>query len=223
MYSHNCIDSSKFTDGKTITFNTIIYPITLSDVKLISKWYLDNPTDTTQDLFVSDQLIKNVINSWENETKFYILDQTRQAFLQDNIATINKDSFTMDINALNISSVINVKYYPYGWNYEPKTILDSTKYYINIETLKKPSLINLKKEYLPFDFHQIAKNIEINYQAGYVSNIFTSMPIEIKDCLTQMTANAIDVKKGYCDDYWKGTILEVVNKYKIINDIFLTI
>ena len=204
-----------FENKKIISRNISSYPILLADVKARSKFYLENPTDTDQDSYVVNFIIPSVIKDWELSTKFLLLDQLIQAYIP-NIQYINSNSLEMKIENLNIREVDFIKYYPQDWNESDARItLDPDFYLVTEEIMQIPSKIKIKKENLPISLFNIQNNFQIQYQVGYLGNDFTNLPQQIKDALAMQAATIIDIRNGYCEDFYSTLIQEAYAEYTI--------
>lgn len=204
-----------FSNEKIISKNTSSFPIVLDDVKSKSFFYIDNPTDTTEDDFVNNFLIPTVIEDWEESTHYLLLDQTLKNYVPD-IGVINNNSLEICLNYLNIREVESIKYYPDSWNeIDPKLLLDVGDYNITEELLNITSKLKLKKTVLPLVFFNIKNNLESQIKAGFLDNDFSSMDSEIKQGLAMQVATAIDIKNGYCSNYYSDRIESIYAKYSI--------
>jgi hypothetical protein len=174
-----------FSNKKVLTRNTGTYPITLSEIKEKSFYFLDNPSDTSQDSYINNVLIPNTIKDWERSTKYLLLDQEIEAFIP-NIQFINTSNLEMIVNNINVRSVEEIKYYPEDWD----------------EIVLFP----------------ITNNFEVRYKGGFEANDFNSLDETIKQALCVQVATQIDVKQGYCEDYYRDVIESAYAEYEIQQD-----
>jgi len=203
----------KFENKKLISRETSSYPVSLADVELKSFYYLDNLTDTSQDSFVESFLIPTIIDDWEENTKYLLLDQQFKVYIPD-LYYINSKYLEMSLGYLNLRTINSINYYPSSWNEsDAKSVLDVTNYRISEELLQIPSNLIIKSEYLPLDIYDTKNNLEADISAGFASNDFTNLDPEIKDALTMQIATAIDIKMGYCDGYYNDKIETIYAKY----------
>jgi len=203
----------KFENKKLISRETSSYTVSLADVKLKSFYYLDNPTDTEQDSFVENFLIPTIIDDWEENTNYLLLDQQFKVYIPD-LYYINSKYLEMSLGYLNLRTINSINYYPSNWNEsDPKSVLDPISYRISEELLQIPSSLIIKNEYLPLDLFDTKNNLEADISAGFASNDFTNLESEIKDALTMQIATAIDIKMGYCDGYYNDKIETIYAKY----------
>jgi len=204
-----------FTNKQIISRNTATYPILLADVKAKSFFYMDNPTDTSQDDFVTDFLIPTIICDWENSTNYLLLDQVIKAYVPD-LQFINNNSLEIGLHYLNIREIDEINYYPFDWDeIVAKTTLDSGDYIITQELLAIDSKLKIKKENIPLRLFNIKNNLEVQLQAGFLANDFTSLDPEIKDALAMQIATALDTKMGYCKGFYNGRIIETYDKFSL--------
>ena len=204
----------EFSNKKTISRDVTTYPITLATVKAKSFYFIDNPTDESQETYITS-LIASVMLNWEDYTGYLIQDQTVKAFVP-NIRDVNDYNLQIDLTNLNIRTIDYVKYYPYDWDQaEAKTTLDSSYYLITDELNRVPSSLKMLYDYVPLQLFSIKNNLEVQYAAGFEDNDFTDLNQQIIDALSMQVAAAVDVKNGYCEDYYSGLIKEVYAKYSI--------
>lgn len=204
-----------FSKKQTISRNTNSYPISLSDVKDKSFYFSENASDSSQDDYINNIVIPNVILNWEKETKYLILDQTIKAFVPS-LQYINSQNLEIELNSLNIRELSDIIYYPENWNEsDAKTTLTSSYYISTSEIDTTPIKIRMKKAYTPLILFPISNNLQIQYSAGFESNDFTELSNEIKDCLAMQASVIIDAKNGYCEDFYSNIIYETYNDYSI--------
>ena len=205
----------EFCNNKTITIDRSSFPILLADIKAMSFYFKSNPTDTTQDDFIEDFIIPKIIFDWEKNTRYLLLDQTIKSFVP-NIQYINSSTFELPLSALNVRVIGDVKSYPCDWNQtDAKTILDVSNYYFTEEVSTDPKKFKIKKGCLDLRLYPVTNNLEVEFEAGFEDNDFSTMDQEIKDCLSMQGAIAIDVKNGFCDSYYSELIEEIYTKYTI--------
>ena len=204
-----------FSNTKTISRNTTSYPISVSDVKALSEYFRQNPSDPSLDSYISNQIIPKIIFDWEKSTGYLLLDHSIQAFVP-NLKTIIGEQLNIGFEHLNIRTFSSVKYYPEDWDYsEARTTFDSSKYFIIPECARESAKLNFKEANLPIDLFSIQNNLECNYLAGYTSNVFTTLPPIIKDALASQAALAVDAKTGFCQDFGLTIVGEAYAQYSI--------
>jgi len=195
---------------KILNKNTSSYPLLLSDIKAKSEYFTLNPTDTSQDNYIQNLLIPNVIKNWEEATGYYLLDQTLVNFLYFKENYINEVITGLDyisLNSLNVRNINSVKYYNWNWDKEsPKITLENTKYYFTDELLRNPKKFRLKCENDIITLYRIENNFQIEFTAGFLNNNFSSLNQEIKDCLVMQTATIIDKKNKLCNNLYNDLI-----------------
>ena len=211
----------KFSFGnvKRLTYNQTSYPITLADIKAYSRWYIENPTDTTFDTWVEQVAIPIAIEEFENKAGYLILDQTFQATIRSLQSPIY-ETFQAELIHLNIRSINDVLYYPCDWNNtDAKTILDTENYYFTAEQGNTPYIFNLEKCY--FSFYEIQNNIQTSYTGGFQDNNFTNLPVDILKALKMQVSDIIDITRGLCgcEGFYSGLISQTINKYSRIKDL----
>lgn len=205
----------EFSNKKTISFAELAYPVDLAAVKAKSFYFVENPDDESFDSYISDTLIPSVTRNWEQATNYALLDKTIKVFVPD-IQQVNSEKLEVKFSVLNVRELINVKYYPKNWNEsDTKTTLDPEKYLISEELLRESSFLRIKKDYVPLEFFPQANNLEAELKIGFEENDFTNLEQEIKDALAMQVAATIDVKKGYCEDYYSTIIRQVYTKYSL--------
>lgn len=204
-----------FSNKKTISRNITSYPIVAADVKALSEYFRQNPSDTSLDSYITNQIIPKIIFDWERSTGYLLLDTSIQAFVPDLRAIIG-EQLNIGFEHLNIRTFSSVKYYPQDWDYsEARTTFDSSNYFIIPECARESAKLNFKEEYLPIDLFSMQNNIECNYLAGYASNVFTTLPPVIKDALASQAALAVDAKTGFCQDFGLTIVGEAYAEYSI--------
>jgi len=213
----------KFTFGnaKRLTYNTTSYPITLAEVKALSKWFVINPTDTSIDTWISTFVIPKAVDQFEKMSGYLIQDQSFQASIPSLQSPIY-NTFKADLLHLNVRTVNDVLYYPCEWNNtDAKTILDTEAYYFTAEFGNTPFIFDLKSCYL--SFYPIKNNIETSYSGGFEENDFTNLPIDIKETLIMYAADLVDIKKELCDcmGFHNGWISQTINRYSKQQDLMI--
>jgi hypothetical protein len=204
-----------FSNKKIISRNTTSYPINASDVKALSEYFRQNPSDTSLDSYITNQIIPKIIFDWEKSTGYLLLDHSIQAFVPD-LQTIMGEQLNIGFEHLNIRTFSSVKYYPEDWDYsEARTAFDLSKYFIIPECARECAKLNFKQVNLPIDLFPMQNNLECNYLAGYASNSFATLPPMIKDALASQAALAVDAKTGFCQDFGLTIIGEVYAQYSI--------
>lgn len=204
-----------FSNKTTLSTNKNSYPITIEDVKAKSFYFKDNPEDDTFDDYITNFIIPKVVDNWEDETKYILLDSTIQSFVP-NIEFINSNRLAISLDNLNVRNVSNIKYYEYDTDLpESKVILDSDYYNLSQESKKTSRKITLRTDVLPLQLFPIENNLECNYVAGFEDNDFTDLDVDIKNCLASQASIIFDVKQGYCDNYYRDFIEDVYNKYTL--------
>ena len=212
MYQFN------FSISKTVTKNTTSYPISLSDVKSVSQFYIANPTDTSIDAYAT-AIIPKIVNDWEKSTNYLLLDQAIQSFVP-NLETIFTDQINIGFPHLNIREFTNIKYHKPDWNYsDSKSIIDNSNYFIIAEINDCPAKLNIKSPYLPLNLFPIINNLEANYKAGFANNDFTNLDKTIKDALIYQVAMVVDALKGFCEDFYSTMIKEAYAQYSITKQV----
>jgi hypothetical protein len=207
-----------FSNKKVLTRNTGTYPITLSEIKEKSFYFLDNPSDTSQDSYINNVLIPNTIKDWERSTKYLLLDQEIEAFIP-NIQFINTSNLEMIVNNINVRSVEEIKYYPEDWDeIASKSILSTDDYLVTSEIKNSSKKIRLKKDKGSLVLFPITNNFEVRYKGGFEANDFNSLDETIKQALCVQVATQIDVKQGYCEDYYRDVIESAYAEYEIQQD-----
>lgn len=203
---------TNFSNVNTITRNSTAYPINATEVKAYSKYFRET-ADNTQDAFI-DIIIKRVIDGWEGETGFLLLDQTFKTSLYNQ--TQIYPNFKGRLTRLNIRSFGNVLYYPYDWNTEDaKQTLLTDLYFWTPESGTTPAIFQLK-DYQCLCLYPIYNNLEVTIIAGYALNNFTNMPQEIKDCLIMQASDIVDAANYICgcEGFYSYEIKRIYNKYK---------
>lgn len=205
-----------FSNKLTVSRDTSSYPITLSDVKDKSFYFKDNPDDETLDDYIEDFVIPKIISDWEDSTKYILLDTEIKSFVP-NIEFINSNRLTLALNSLNVRSVETLKYYEYDVSLpSTKTEITDSYYSASDEIKTTPSKIYLHYSLLPLRIYPIENNIECSYLAGFEDNDFTNMQQDIKDCLAAQASLVIDIKQGYCDNFYIDFITKVYDDYSIV-------
>lgn len=208
--------SFEFSNKKTTFKETSPFPILLADVKAKSFYFTENPDDDSQDDFIQNFLIPNIVANWERSTKYLLLDQAISAFVPS-LRSINCLELQIDLTNLNIRSVVGVFYYPEDWNEsDAKTELNSDYYSVSEELSRIPSSFSLKKDYAPLVLFPKQNNLEVRYLAGFAANSFTDLDQEIKDALAMQASMVMDTKNGYCEDYYSAIIKDIYAKYTIV-------
>lgn len=209
----------EFSNKSTVSIDLSPYPITLSEVKLYSFYFKDNGADVTQDSYIENVLIPKIVRNWEDDTKYLILDQTVKTFVPD-LQRINSPDLEMPLNALNVREIDHVKYYPSNWDEEDaKTELTEDEYFFTDELNRTPKSLRIKKETGAISLYPMTNNLEVQFKGGFAGNSFASLNPEIKQALLMQVALAIDVKNGYCDDFYSDAIKEVYAKNSIQEDL----
>lgn len=204
-----------FSKRQTISRDTSSYPITLANVKDKSFYFNENPSDDSQDDYINNIVIPNVIRGWEKETKYLLLDQTIKAFVPS-LQYINSKDLEIELTSLNVRSISGITYYPETWNEsDAKSTLISSYYLTTSEIVPTPSKIRIKTDYVPLSLFPISNNFEIQYLAGFESNDFTNLNQDIIDALSMQAAVIIDVRNGYCEDFYSNIIYDTYNDYSI--------
>ena len=214
MLASNILFNKKIT-----TINTSSYPITINDIKLKSEYFNLNSTDTSLDNYIQNIVIPNIIRNWEFETKYFILDQRLVNYLNfiDKYLYfyINGNDF-LSLNALNVRQINSIKYYPCDWdNIAPKTTLDNNFYYFTPELLANPMKFKIKDDNSILRLYKIENNFEIDFNAGFLNNNFSTLNPEIKDCLAMQGATVIDRKQGFCSGAYDAIIADCYDKFGI--------
>jgi hypothetical protein len=205
-----------FSITKTVSKNISLYPITLAQVKDRSEYFRQNPTDSSLDSFINSLVIPKVVNDWEINTGYLLLDRTVQAFVP-NIQNILGEQINISFEHLNIREFTNIKYYSDTWDYSTgKLTFDSEKYFFIPEAANYPAKLNFKENYLPVQFFQMRNNLEANYKAGFLNNVFTTLNSAIVDGLACQAAMAVDARTGFCQDFFSDIIMEIYAEYSII-------
>lgn len=205
----------EFSNKKIISSADLAYPVDLTAVKAKSFYFAENPDDESFDSYISDTLIPSVVRNWENSTNYALLDRTIKVFVPD-IQQINSEKLEIKFPILNIRNFVNIKYYPKVWNEsDAKITLESEKYFISEELLRDPSFFRIKKDSVPLEFFQQENNLEAELNIGFEDNDFTDLEQEVKDTLAMQVAVTIDVKNGYCEDYYSTIIRQIYAKYSL--------
>lgn len=205
------------------TRNINSYPITISEVKQWSKYFQANPSDTSQDNILL-QNIKFSVKNFEEETGFVILDTTIKTYYNDKrtgyfgnyIKNYPKNFYINAIRLcnLNVRNIENIKYYEINTkDNESRILLSPTKYYVSDELLKTPKVIRMMDDCY-IDLQLTDLSIEITYKAGYENNNFTNLPDDIKTCLAQLSARNFDTIKEVCNELYDLDIMSVYDDYK---------
>lgn len=214
MLTSNILFNKKIT-----TINTSSYPITINDIKLKSEYFNLNSSDLTLDNYIQNIIIPNVIRNWEFETKYFLLDQrlvNYLNFLEKYLSPSIRGVDFLCLNALNVREINSVKYYPYDWdNNSPKTILDADTYYFTTELLASPMKFKMKNNDLILNLYRMENNFEVDFNAGFLNNNFSSLSPEIKDCLAMQGATVIDRKQGFCSGSYDAIISDCYDKFGI--------
>ena len=203
----------KFSNIKTTSRDVSPYPIDLAAVKAKSFYFTDNPGDTSLDTYINDLIIPSVIKDWERQTSYILLDTTFKAFIP-NIEFITSERMRMALSHLNIRSISYLKYYPTNWD-RSAAKTEITEYIKTEEIKTTPSAIMLNLEIIPLNIYPIENNLEIEYSAGFSANTFTNLDPEITSCLAMQAAMAIDIKQGYCSDYYSDLIAKTYFDFTI--------
>jgi hypothetical protein len=203
----------EFSNTKTTSRDTSPYPILLADVKAKSFYFIDNSSDTSLDNYINDLIIPSVVKDWEDETGYILLDSVIRAFVPS-LEFVSSDRLKISLKHTNIRSVSSLNYYNFDWNLSDakETITD---YILTEELIDIPSGVMLNDTILPLNLYPIENNLEITYLAGFSGNTFTNLDPDIKNCLAMQAALAIDVKQGYCDNYYTPLIEKVYQNYTI--------
>lgn len=200
--------SFQFSTSEIISRDTSSYPITVAEVKVYSQYCQINPTDTTVDPLIQN-VIAEYVDSWEEHTKYLILDQTIKSYIP-NLSIVTGDCPLL-LNFLNVRTIENIKYYPSNWNRsDAKTTL--TNFWITPELLKIPRSIR-SSELL--DLFPVENNLETQIKGGFEDNIFTNLKGEIKQALIYGSAQVFDSSKGICAGTYTSRILQISNKYTL--------
>jgi hypothetical protein len=202
-----------FGNVTRLSYNQTSYPITLADVKLYSKWFDINSTDTSIDTWIESFVIPKAVEQFESSSGYLILDQTFQATIRSLQSPIYQ-TFQAGLIHLNVRSVDGVLYYPCDWEgVDARTTLDTEGYFFIAEQGNAPYTFNLKSCYL--SFYEIQNNIQTSYAGGFEENDFTSLPIDILEALKMYAADLVDIRKNMCDcsGFHDGWIAQTVQKY----------
>lgn len=204
-----------FSNTKIISRNVTSYPIVASDVKALSEYFRQNPSDASLDSYITNQIIPKIVFDWEKSTGYLLLDTSIQAYVPD-LKTIFGEQINIGFQHLNIRTFSSIKSYLDDWDYSAaRTTFDSSNYFIIPESARESAKLNFKQDYLPIELFPIQNNLECNYLAGYASNVFTSLPSIIKDALASQAALAIDAKTGFCQDFGSTIVGEAYAEYSI--------
>ncbi len=204
-----------FSNTKTVSRNTSSYPITLDDVKDKSFYFKDNPDDDTLDSYIEDFVIPKIISDWEDSTKYILLDTETKSFVP-NIEFINSNRLPLSLNHLNVRSIESLKYYEYDVSLPATKTEITSSYFSTSEEIKvTPKKIYLHYSLLPLRIYPVENNLECSYLAGFENNVFTTLSQEIKDCLAAQASLVVDVKQGYCDNFYIDFITKVYDDYSL--------
>lgn len=204
---------SSFTNFTQLTTLSTPLPITPAEVRAKSQYFENNRNDTSLDAEINAEILQGVLN-WEGETKFLLFDQTFKVFIY-NQYTFNPD-FCADLPVLNVYSFDSIKYYPCDWNFtDSKTTLASNLYYFTEQCGVRSAIFRMPNTNL--QIYKEYSNLELNAKGGYENNDFTNMPLEIKNALIMMTADAFDGKKGMCGARYTSEVNRIYGKYKLFN------
>lgn len=204
-----------FSNTKTVSRNKNSYPITLDDVKDKSFYFKDNPDDDSLDDYIEDFVIPKIVSDWEDSTKYILLDTETKSFVP-NIEFINSNRLPLSLPQLNVRSVESVKYYEYDVALpSTKTTITDSYYSVSDEVKVTPKKIYLHYSLLPLRIYPIENNIECSYLAGFEDNDFTNLSQDIKDCLAAQASLVIDIKQGYCDNFYVDFITKVYDDYSL--------
>jgi len=204
-----------FSNTKTVSRDTSSYPITLADVKDKSFYFKDNPDDTTLDDYIEDFVIPKIISDWEDSTKYILLDTEIKSFVP-NIEFINSNRLPLSLSHLNVRSIESIKYYEHDVSLPSTKTEITSSYYSTSEEIKiTPKKIYLHYSLLPLRIYPIENNIECNYLAGFASNNFATLSQDVKDCLAAQASLVIDIKQGYCDNFYVDFITKVYDDYSV--------
>jgi hypothetical protein len=207
---------TNFNDVEIVTRNTISYPITVDDVKAYSKYFRKtDPSDTSQDAFIS-KMIARVVDGWEAETGFLLLDQTFKTSLYNQEYIYHH--FIGRFTRLNLRSFGDFLYHPRDWNEtDAKIILSSDNYIIHSELNTTPAMFQLSSDNQYLSLYPAYNNLETEVVGGYDSNDFSSMPQEIKDALAMQVSDIIDADNDICgcDGFYSQEVKRIYCKYTI--------
>lgn len=208
-----------FNNIKQLSYDETTFPITLADVKFQSKWFQENPNDTSLDDYINNDVIPVVISEFEKETGFLIQDQTYKATIP-NLQSPIYNTFKAQLIHLNVSSVNDVLYYPCEWNgSDAKTILATENYNWLNEEGDTSKIFELKACYL--NFYEIPNNFEVSYRGGYLNNDFTNIPKNLKRGLAKYAADLIDVRQELCDcnSIYREFVNSICRQYRRYTDL----
>jgi len=201
-----------FNNIKQLSYDETTFPITIADVKFQSKWFQTNPTDTSLDTYITNDVIPVCIAEFEKETGFLIQNQTYKATIPSLQSPIYK-TFKAQLIHLNVRSVNDVLYYPCNWNgSDAKTILATENYNWLNEEGDTSKIFELKPCYL--DFYEMPNNFEVTYAGGYLN--FANMPKDLKRGLAKYAADLVDVRQELCDcnSIYREFVNSIVRKYR---------
>jgi len=151
-----------FSNTKTISRNTATYPITAADVKAMSEYFRQNPSDTSLDSYITNMIIPKIVFDWEKSTGYILLDTSIQAFVPD-LKTIRGEQLNLGFNHLNIWTFSSVKYYPENWDYsESRATFDPADYFIIPECSRESAKLNFKEAKLPIELFPMLKYLKIS-------------------------------------------------------------
>lgn len=205
---------TNFSDVKILTRNITTYPITVDDVKSYSKYFRKTSLlNTSQDAFIA-KMIARVIDGWESETGFLLLDQTLKTSLYNQLQIY--PNFKGRLTRLNIRSFGDILYHPCTWNtIDAKEVLSTDIYYITPEVNTTPAIFQLKDGVCSLDLYPVYNNLEITLNGGYEDNDFTNMPQDIRDCLIMQCSDIVDVDNDICgcDGFYSQEVKRIYKKY----------
>ena len=190
--------------------NTNSYPILLEEVK---QWCNISLANTQKDFLIQEKIIPSVVEKWESETRFYLLDSERKGILDNKYCYFSK----LRLEALNVRNITVIEYFPINYNGDSMFLLNLDEdvifeYEIGFSTSKvhyKNGILNLN--------HQFENRLIIWYEAGYKNNDFLLLPKDIKKALLEMCCNEFNKTIGSCKesyDFWD----KALNKYSVKND-----
>jgi len=202
-----------FSNVTTITRNATSYPISIADVKGYSN-YFRTTVDTSQDDYI-DKMIAQVVDNWEDETGFLLLDQTFKTS-HSNTYLIHS-AIPLGLTRLNVRSFGDILYYPYVWDQtSPMQILATDQYFWQPERGTDPAIFSLNDGIRCLELWHSNHNFETTITAGYALNNFTAMPRDIKNCLAMQVADIMDARQEDCSNksFHMDEVKRVYRKYK---------
>ena len=210
-----------FSNVTTITRNATSYPISIADVKAYSD-YFRTTVDTSQDAYI-DKMIAQVVDGWEHETGFLLLDQTFKTSMYN--AYLIHSAQPLGLTRLNVRSFGDILYYPNVWDQTgPMEILATDQYFWEPERGITPAIFILKDGIRCVELWYSNHNFETTITAGYALNNFTTMPTDIKNCLAMQAADIMDARQEDCSNkaFHMAEVRRVYRKYTAFTTMITT-